>query len=155
MPVAFLYKTVNTLDSTVEYRNKKYKDFGFFSAKFDDILNYLPARITALISGFLSFLAGGWIIDIFRTIKKYSSRHASPNSGFTGSAFAGALGLRFGGINHYFEYLKKTPYIGEKKKDFDAGDIKKRLRLSICSSLFLSIIVILSYILLFVFLTTI
>ncbi|MCD4669954.1 MAG: adenosylcobinamide-phosphate synthase CbiB [Actinomycetia bacterium] len=150
VPAAFLYKAVNTLDSTVGYRNQKYKDFGFFSAKFDDILNYLPARITALISGFLSFLAGGRIADTFRTIKKYSSRHASPNSGFPESAFAGALGLRFGGINHYFGHSKKTLYIGEKKKDFDAGDIKKGLRLSICSSLFFSIIVILAHILLFI-----
>ena len=155
VPAAFLYKAVNTLDSTVGYRNQKYKDFGFFSAKFDDVLNYLPARITALISGFLSFLAGGRVADTFRTIKKYSSRHASPNSGFPESVFAGALGLRFGGINHYFGRSKKTPYIGEKKKDFDAGDIKKGLRLSICSSLFFSIIVMLAYIILFILLTTI
>jgi len=154
VPAVFLYKAVNTLDSTVGYRNQKYKDFGFFSAKFDDILNYLPARITALISGFLSFLAGGRMADTFRTIKKYSSRHASPNSGFPESAFAGALGLRFGGINHYFGRFKKTPYIGEKKKDFDAGDIKRGLRLSICSSLFFSIIVILAYVLLFIFMAT-
>jgi len=155
VPAAFLYKAVNTLDSTVGYRNQKYKDFGFFSAKFDDILNYLPARITALISGFLSFSAGGRMTDTFRTIKKYSSRHASPNSGFPESAFAGALGLRFGGINYYFGHPKKTPYIGEKKKDFDADDIKRGLRLSICSSLFFSIIVILAYVLLFILLTTI
>ncbi|HAJ94617.1 MAG TPA: cobalamin biosynthesis protein CobD [Actinobacteria bacterium] len=152
VPAAFLYKAINTLDSTVGYRNQKYEDFGFFSAKFDDILNYLPARITALISGFLSFLAGGRMTETFRTIKKYSSRHASPNSGFPESAFAGALGLRFGGINYYFGCSRKTPYIGEKKKDFDAGDIKRGLRLSICSSLFFSIIVILTYVLLYIFL---
>ncbi len=155
VPVAFLYKAVNTLDSTVGYRSQKYKGFGFFSAKFDDILNYLPARITALISGFLSFLAGGRMADTFRIIKKYSSRHASPNSGFPESAFAGALGLRFGGINYYFGHSKVTPYIGEKKKDFDAGDIKRGLRLSICSSLFFSIIVILVYIILFILIATI
>jgi adenosylcobinamide-phosphate synthase len=152
VPAAFLYKAVNTLDSTVGYRNQKYKDFGFFSAKFDDVLNYLPARITALISGFLSFLAGGQMADTFRTIKKYSSRHDSPNSGFPESAFAGVLGLRFGGINYYFGHSKKTPYIGEKKKDFNAGDINRGLRLSICSSLFFSIIVILAYVLLFILL---
>ena len=155
VPAVFLYKAINTLDSTVGYRNKKYKNFGFFSAKFDDILNYLPARITALISGSLSFLAGGQMAYTFRTIKRYSSRHASPNSGFPESAFAGVLGLRFGGINHYFGRSIKTPYIGEKKKDFDTGDIKKGLRLSICSSLFFSIIVILIYVLLYIFLDTI
>ncbi|MCK5567198.1 MAG: cobalamin biosynthesis protein CobD, partial [Actinomycetia bacterium] len=148
VPAAFLYKAVNTLDSTVGYRNQKYKDFGFFSAKFDDILNYLPARITALIAGLLSFLVGGRMTGTFRTIKRYSSRHASPNSGFPESAFAGALGLRFGGINYYFGRSKKTPYIGEEKKDFDASDIKKGLRLSIYSSLFFSVFVILTYILL-------
>ena len=155
VPAVFLYKAVNTLDSTVGYRNKKYRDFGFFSAKLDDILNYLPARITAFISGLLSFLVGGQMVDSFRTIKKYSSGHASPNSGFPESAFAGALGLRFGGINHYFGCSKKTSYIGEKKKDFDAGDIKMGLRLSIATSLLFSIVVILAYILLFILMAVI
>ena len=151
VPAAFLYKAVNTLDSMIGYRNQKYKDFGFFSAKFDDVLNYLPARITALVSGLLSFFVGGNIPGTFKIIKSYSFRHTSPNSGFPESAFAGALGLRFGGINYYFGHYKKTPYIGKKKKDFNISDIKKGLKLSMCSSLFFSIIVILVYILLFIF----
>ncbi len=149
VPAAFLYKAVNTLDSTIGYRNQKYKDFGFFSAKFDDVLNYLPARITALISCFLSFLVGGRIISTFKIIKRYSSQHASPNSGFPESAFAGALGLRFGGINYYFGRSKVTPYIGEGNKIFDITDIRKGLKLSIFSSLFFSVFIIFIYILLF------
>jgi len=152
VPAVLLYKAVNTLDSTVGYRNQKYKDFGFFSAKFDDILNYLPARITALILCFLSFSVGGRATSTFRIVRKYSSRHPSPNSGFPESALAGALGLRFGGVNYYFGHLGRILYIGEKKKDFDAGDIEKGLKLSIYSSLFFSAFVILSYILLYIIL---
>lgn len=148
--MAFLYKTGNTLDSMVGYRNQKYKDFGFFSAKFDDVLNYLPARITALILCFLSFSVGGRITSAFGIVKKYSSRHPSPNSGFPESALAGVLGLRFGGINYYSGYPERMPYIGEKKKDFDNKDIKKGLKISIYSSLFFSFFVILAYILLFI-----
>lgn len=147
VPLAVLYRAVNTLDSTVGYKNERYIDFGYFSAKFDDILNFIPARLTALMSGFLSFSVGGRVKETFSIIKRFSSRHESPNSGFPESAFAGALGLRLGGINYYFGAKKTCKYIGIKKKDFEVGDIRKALKLSILTSVLFMFLVVILYLL--------
>jgi len=125
----------------------KIVDFGYFSAKFDDILNFLPARLTAVVSGILSFAVGGKVKETFSVIKKYSSRHESPNSGYTEAAFAGAPGLRFGGINYYFGTKKTSKYIGIKKKDFKVEDIERALKLSILTSILFMFLVIIFYLL--------
>lgn len=156
VPLAVLYRTVNTLDSMVGYKNKKYIDFGYFSAKFDDILNFIPARLTALISGLLSFSVRGSIRETFLVIKKFSSVHNSPNSGYPEAAFAGALSLRFGGVSYYFGAKKTSKYIGIKKKDFKVEDIGRALKLSILTSIlfmFATIIIylIISYIWYYIF----
>jgi len=145
VPLAVLYRAVNTLDSMVGYKNKKYIDFGCFSAKFDDVLNFIPARLTALISGFLSFLVGGSIRETFLVIKKFSSMHESPNSGYPEASFAGALGLRFGGVNYYSGIKKTSKYIGIKKKDFEVEDIGRALKLSIQSSILFMFVTIIIY----------
>ncbi|MGM0366322.1 MAG: adenosylcobinamide-phosphate synthase CbiB [Actinomycetota bacterium] len=133
IPLAAVYKAVNTLDSMVGYRTEKYRDFGYFSARFDDILNYVPARITALISSLLSFTVGGSFKASLDAVKKYASRHKSPNSGYPEAAFAGALGVRLGGAGYYFNQMVFLPYIGKKSRDFEAADIKKALKLSIAN----------------------
>jgi len=149
VPLAILYKSVNTLDSTVGYKNDKYIDFGFFSAKADDVLNFIPARLTAVISGTLSFVVGGSVKETFSIIKKFSSGHESPNSGYPEAAFAGALGLRFGGVNYYFGRKVFREYIGESRKNFEAGDVKRALKLSISSSIFFMLIIVIIYLAVF------
>ncbi|MBU2563621.1 MAG: adenosylcobinamide-phosphate synthase CbiB [Actinobacteria bacterium] len=145
VPLVVLYKSVNTLDSIIGYKNRRYFDFGYFSAKFDDILNFLPARLTAVVSGILSFVVGGKVKETFSVIKKYSSRHESPNSGYPEAAFAGALGLKFGGTNYYFGTKKTSKYIGIKKKDFKVEDIGRALKLSILTSILFMFLVIILY----------
>lgn len=107
VPGMLAYKMINTLDSMIGYKNERYKDFGCWAAHIDDIVNYIPARFTALlmllVSGRLSLLS---------FVSKYGSQHASPNSGYPESALAGILDCRFGGPNYYFGQLVDKPYIG-------------------------------------------
>jgi len=133
IPLAAIYKAVNTMDSMVGYRNEKYMEFGYFAARVDDLLNYIPSRITALTSSLLSFTVGGNFTSSFKAVKKYATRHKSPNSGYPEAAFAGALGLRLGGASYYFKKKILSPYIGEKTRDFEIGDVKKALKLSLAN----------------------
>ena len=97
VPGMLAYKMVNTLDSMIGYRNERYKDFGCFAARLDDVANYLPARLTAL----LMVLASGRI-SLIKFVWKYGDQHASPNSGYPEAALAGILDCRFGGPHNYF-----------------------------------------------------
>lgn len=120
IPLMYLYKTVNTLDSMVGYKNEKYKHFGYFSAKADDILNFIPSRITA----FLIFLVT-MKIDVLISIKKFARAHPSPNSGFPEAAMAGAVGCRFGGVSTYGGVKIIKPFIGEGGNNITSSEIKK------------------------------
>ncbi len=119
----YVYKAVNTLDSMVGYNNEKYSDFGFFSAKTDDILNFIPARIGA----FIMLLAGGLLqYDIkngFKVFKNDRKKHKSPNAAHGESVIAGLLGITLGGNNIYFGKLIEKPYIGNKKRKLTYEDI--------------------------------
>jgi len=114
-PFLVLYKTVNTLDSMVGYRNEKYINFGWFSAKMDDLFNYIPARISGLMIVISSLiLLGIWSAkNSLRVMLRDGRKHISPNSGIPESAMAGALGIRLGGPNYYGGVLIDKPYIGE------------------------------------------
>lgn len=129
-PLAFLYRAVNTLDSMVGYRNERYLFFGRFSARMDDVFNYIPARITSLIIITVAFLhpklnGKGALKMVFRDAKK----HPSPNGGYTESAVAGALNIRLGGVNSYFGKKSFREYMGDnieqlsRKKIFDTIEI--------------------------------
>lgn len=122
-PLALAYKAVNTLDSMVGYRNEKYENFGFFSAKVDDLVNFIPARI----SGFL-IIVGAFILNYdYKSSAKIFFRdrlnHKSPNSAHTEAAGAGALGIRLGGDGFYFGKVVKKPYIGDHKRGLVTEDI--------------------------------
>ena len=117
-PLMFAYKMINTLDSMVGYKNERYKNFGYFSAKIDDLANLIPARITALLMVLLSFSARS-----FSFIFRYGHKHASPNSGYPESALAGILNCRFGGPNVYHGILVEKPYIGNNEREFIKQDI--------------------------------
>jgi len=114
-PFLVLYKTVNTLDSMVGYRNEKYINFGWFSAKMDDLFNYIPARISGLMIVISSLiLLGIWSAkNSLRIMLRDGRKHISPNSGIPEASMAGALGIRLGGPNYYGGVLVDKPYIGE------------------------------------------
>jgi len=122
----FIYKAVNTLDSMVGYKNKRYKNFGKFSAKLDDLLNYIPSRITAFLIALLFFSK-----QSFNAIFKYGHLHESPNAGYPISAMAGAIGIKLGGDTSYFGKIKKKAYFGNGKIEIENEDIKKALSLQI------------------------
>ncbi len=144
LPFAMTYKAINTLDSMVGYKNEKYINFGMVSAKLDDFVNLIPARLTG---GFIIPLSAMILgLDWRNSWKIYFRdrlKHASPNSGNPESAFAGALGLQFGGKTSYFGKFQNKPTIGDKIKEFNVEDIKKSCQLLYVSSfigLFLLII---------------
>ena len=124
-PGMLAYKMVNTLDSMIGYRTERYKDFGCWAARIDDVANYLPARLTALLmviaSGKLSLLKFVW---------KNGRRHASPNSGYPEAALAGALDCRFGGPHYYFGELFDKPYIGENDRELNTKDMQTAVRIN-------------------------
>ena len=124
-PLMWVYKAVNTLDSMVGYTSEKYKDFGYVSAKMDDLFNYLPARLTALLMIASSFLLGYSGKESYRTWRKDCRNHKSPNSGHPESAAAGALGIRIGGDSLYSGQLIRKPFIGRRLRAPESEDILK------------------------------
>jgi adenosylcobinamide-phosphate synthase len=125
LPLAVTYKAVNTMDSMLGYKNDKYINFGYAAAKTDDFFNYIPARITAFLIIAASFLLDFDFKSAFKTVLNDAAKHPSPNAGYPEAAAAGALSLRFGGINYYQGEESFRAYIGQKKKKFEANDILK------------------------------
>ena len=125
VPGMLAYKMVNTLDSMIGYKTERYKDFGCWAAHIDDIANYIPARLTAL----LMVLAAGRP-QLVRFVWKNGRNHASPNSGYPEAALAGILNCRFGGPHYYFGQLSPKPYIGTNNRPLDTNDMKKAVRIN-------------------------
>ena len=131
-PLAIAYKAVNTLDSMVGYKNERYLDFGRASARFDDLANYLPARLTGLlmvIAAPLCALSGS---GAWRIMRRDCRSHSSPNSGFPEAAAAGALGVRLGGANRYFGKLIDKPTIGDASVPLSLAAYGGVVRLMYC-----------------------
>ena len=128
-PGMLAYKMVNTLDSMIGYRTERYRDFGCWAARIDDVANYIPARLTALLMALphsichLSF-------SILHFIMKYGRQHASPNSGYPEAALAGILDCRFGGPHYYFGELFDKPYIGENERPLTTEDMRTAVRIN-------------------------
>ena len=125
VPGMMAYKMVNTLDSTIGYRTERYKDFGCWAARIDDVANYIPARLTAL----LMIVASGRL-RLFSFVAKYGHQHASPNSGYPESALAGILNCRFGGPHYYFGEWFDKPYIGDNERELTTADMYKAIRIN-------------------------
>lgn len=134
-PLAFAYKAINTLDSTVGYKNEKYADIGFASAKIDDIANYLPARITALLMTLASFILRLDYKNCLKIAIRDRKNHKSPNCAYSEGAVAGALGIQLGGTNVYFGEVVYKPTIGDKKREIQIGDIALTNRIMYMTSL--------------------
>jgi adenosylcobinamide-phosphate synthase len=133
-PVVYAFKAVSTLDSMVGYMNEKYIDFGRISAKLDDVLNYIPARISGLIIPVAAFLCGREWKESFRIMFRDRRKHNSPNCAYPEAAVAGALGIRLGGSNTYFGKNAEKPTIGDERMQLEAGHIKETIRIMYFSS---------------------
>lgn len=129
--LGMLYKAINTMDSMVGYHNDRYENFGFFAAKADDVVNFIPARLSALLMILATVIAGNDFSTkrAFRIFRRDRYNHKSPNSAQTESVCAGALGVRLAGDASYFGKVVKKPYIGNDYRQIEAEDIKRINRL--------------------------
>lgn len=146
-PLAMAYKAVNTLDSTVGYKNEKYIHIGFASAKIDDIANYIPARISVLLMSIGSLVLGYNYKNAVKIAIRDRKNHKSPNCAFSEGAVAGALGIQLGGTNIYFGQEVYKPTIGEKDREIESDDIVKTNRIMYATSIASMIVFTLIYVL--------
>ena len=134
-PLMWAYKAVNTLDSMVGYNNEKYCDLGYVSAKMDDLLNYIPARMTAVFIMVSSLMPGYSFSGSIHAWRRDRRNHKSPNSGHPEAAVAGALGIRLGGDAVYEGKVVLKPFLGEAKRVPVAVDILRANRLMYSSAI--------------------
>lgn len=134
-PLAMAYRAVNTLDSMVGYKNDKYINLGWASARLDDLANYIPARITAVLLVISSFILRLDYKQSVKTIRHDARLHPSPNSGFPESAVAGALGIRLGGENVYHGVVSFRAYMGEYTRPMTKDDIQSTIKLMLSASM--------------------
>lgn len=129
MPAMLTYKMVNTQDSMIGYRTERYKDFGCWAARVDDVANFIPARLTALLM-LLPYALVTFRFSLFAFVWRNGRRHASPNSGYPEAALAGILDCRFGGPHYYFGQIFDKPYIGENDRQLTTADMETAVRVN-------------------------
>ena len=113
VPLAVFYRAANTMDSMIGYKNEKYLYFGRGAAKLDDVLNYIPARITAMLFLFSALILGFDYRNAYRIMQRDAAKHPSPNGGYAEATMAGALHIRLGGMNSYFGRKSFRAYMGD------------------------------------------
>ncbi len=133
--LALLYKVVNTLDSMVGYIQPPYKEIGFASAKMDDLLNFIPARLGAIVMLLSGALLGKNVKNGFKMLIRDRNNHKSPNSGHPEASIAGLLGIQIGGSNYYFGNLVVKPTIGDALEPVASQHIKDTISVMIGSEL--------------------
>lgn len=126
VPGMMTYKMINTLDSMIGYRTERYRQFGTVAARIDDVANYIPARLTAIL---MIIVAGK--PRLWRFVCRYGSQHASPNSGWPEAALAGILHCRFGGTHTYFGETIEKPYIGENERTITSADMRRAIAVNL------------------------
>jgi adenosylcobinamide-phosphate synthase len=136
VPLAFLYRAVNTLDSMVGYKSDKYKDFGMFAARFDDIFNYIPARLTAILILLATIVLRFNLSGAIKAIWNDAAKHPSPNSGLSEAGVAGALGIRLGGLNYYGGVASQRAYMGEAHTSLIPLHIKQTIHIMYTTTVF-------------------
>jgi adenosylcobinamide-phosphate synthase len=141
VPGMMAYKMINTLDSMIGYRNEKYEYFGKFAAKFDDVANYIPARITAVLMAIC-----GRSRRAFQFIFRYGKSHKSPNAGYPEAALAGILNVQFGGNHDYFGEMVSKPKIGHNKRDINISDLNKTIQINRAVEILMIVLIILVWI---------
>lgn len=133
-PAGVLYKAVNTMDSMVGYRNERYRYFGTAAARLDDVLNFVPARLTGVLMCVVAPFVGLDGAGAWRVFLRDRKRHASPNSAHPEAACAGALGVQLAGPASYFGVLHDKPTIGDDVRPIDPADITASTRLLAATS---------------------
>lgn len=126
---AYIYKVVNTFDSMIGYKNEKYQYFGKFAARFDDVLNLIPSRITGVMACIMAFSVNGSFKKAFKVFLRDRYKHQSPNSAQCESAFAGALGVELMGDAIYEGKVEKKEFINKGAKTVKARDISRSVKL--------------------------
>ena len=146
-PLAIAYKAINTLDSMIGYKNERYLYFGWFSAKLDDIANYIPARLSILLVPLASLILRKRPLNTLCTILRDGKKSPSPNAGIPEAAFAGALGIQLGGVNYYQGKKVSQPILGVEAKQREEEHIIEAIHLMwvISSITFLGEVLILWY----------
>lgn len=129
VPLAYVYKAINTLDSMIGYQNERYQYFGTFGAKLDDVVNYIPARLSAYIMILASMLCRLDAKRAYAVYKRDRYNHKSPNSAHTEAVCAGALGIQLAGDAYYFGKLCSKPTIGDAVRPVETEDIKRTNKL--------------------------
>lgn len=129
LPGLLAYKTINTADSMIGHRSDKYRDFGWASARLDDLVNLVPARLAGLLLGLVAPVARGSIVSALKTMWRDARQHRSPNAGWPESAMAGALGIKLAGPRRYAEGLVDDPYLNANGRDASPADIRRALRM--------------------------
>jgi adenosylcobinamide-phosphate synthase len=133
-PAAMAYKAASTLDSMVGYRDERYRDLGWASARGDDVLNYLPARITGLGLVAAGGLCGGQMARAVRILRRDGRKHPSPNAGIPEAAMAGALGVRLGGPTWYGGRRSDKPFLGEAHRPLEGPVVRLATRMMYATS---------------------
>ena len=139
-PLAIAYRAVNTMDSMVGYKNNMYIDFGWAAARFDDIANYMPARISALLIPLSALICGKDCPGSLKIALRDGKKNPSPNSGIPEAAVAGALGIRLGGVNYYSGVPSHKPFIGDGSLELSNRHIKEANCLMLITSVFMVLI---------------
>ena len=142
------FKAANTLDSMVGYLDEKYRDIGWSSARLDDVFNYIPARITAVLMCAAAFLTGMDGRNALRIVRRDHANHKSPNCAWSEAAAAGAMHIQLGGTHDYFGKPVEKPTIGDDDRPVQRGDIGKANRLLyVTSTLMMGLIALLAILL--------
>ncbi len=152
--VGLVYKAINTMDSTIGYHNERFENFGMTAAKLDDIVNYIPSRISAWLMILASFI-GGKDYDgknALKIFKRDRYNHKSPNSAQTESVCAGAIGVRLAGDASYFGQIVKKPYIGDANRNIRVSDIERANRLMLITEGLCLLIAVIILVSIFIFL---
>lgn len=134
--LGIFYKCVNTMDSMIAYKNERFIDFGFFAAKTDDAVNFIPSRLCALLMIFSCIFLGKDFsaANAYRIFKRDRFNHESPNSAQTESTMAGALRIQLAGPAYYEGKLEQKPFLGDNLREIEVPDIKRADKLLYVSS---------------------
>jgi adenosylcobinamide-phosphate synthase len=141
VPLAMAFKAVSTLDSMVGYKNSRYLHFGWASARLDDLLNYLPARITGLLICLLSFFMGLSAKEAWRILRRDGRKPSSPNAGIPEAALAGALQIQLGGPIYYGGIRAEKPFLGDDRTEITLEDYRKTIMILYGVSLVMALLV--------------
>lgn len=141
VPLACMYRAVNTLDSMIAYKNDKYINFGMIAARVDDVFNFIPARINAVLIIIAAFLLGYSHSNALRMIWRDAAKHPSPNSGFSEAGVAGALGIRLGGLNYYFGVPHFRAYMGDDLTTIEPRHIRDTVKIMYLAAVMFTVII--------------